>query len=383
MRAYNERLVLSLVRRHGALSKTDIARMTSLSTQTVSVIMRQLEADGLLLRGDPIRGKVGQPSVPMSLAPEGALFFGLKNGRRSADLVLVDFVGNVLAQRRKTYGYPSPDTVVEFARTSITDIMNELSPELGNRIAGLGIATPFRLWSWAENIGAPAGAMDAWRTSDIRSDIAAGYDFPVYLQNDATAACGAELVFGEVQSLADFLYFYIGTFIGGGVVLNGSLYTGHTGNAGALGPMPVRDSSGATRQLIDVASIVTLERALEKNGLDSHSLWENPDDWNADPQILSKWIDETADGLAQAIVAAASVIDFEAVLIDGWIPAAVRRAIVEATRRSLLELNLVGIDAPSVNEGTVGPHARALGGASLPLSDRFLLDRNALLQGLG
>lgn len=383
MRAFNERLVLSLVRRHGALSKTDIARMTSLSAQTVSVIMRQLEADGLLLRGDPIRGKVGQPSVPMSLAPEGALFFGLKNGRRSADLVLVDFVGNVLEQRRKTYNYPSPVTVVEFAQTSIADIMSGLSPDLKSRIAGLGIATPFRLWSWAETIGAPDGVMDAWRTSDIRADIASRYDFPVYLQNDATAACGAELVFGEVQSLADFLYFYIGTFIGGGVVLNGSLYTGHTGNAGALGPMPVRDSSGTTRQLIDVASIVTLEQALEKNGQDSHSLWENPDDWNPDPQILSKWIDDTAGGLAQAIVAAASVIDFEAVLIDGWIPAAVRRSIVDATRKGLAELNLVGIDVPDISEGTVGPNARALGGASLPLSDRFLLDRNAVLQGLG
>ena len=74
MRAYNERLVLSLVRRHGALSKTDIARMTSLSAQTVSVIMRQLEADGLLLRRDPVRGKVGQPSVPMSLAPRARCF---------------------------------------------------------------------------------------------------------------------------------------------------------------------------------------------------------------------------------------------------------------------------------------------------------------------
>ena len=58
---HNERLVLSLVRRHEALAKSDIARMTGLSAQTVSVIMRALERDGLLLRGDPLRGRVGQP----------------------------------------------------------------------------------------------------------------------------------------------------------------------------------------------------------------------------------------------------------------------------------------------------------------------------------
>ena len=79
----NERLVLSLLRRRGALARAEIARVTGLSAQTVSVITRKLEDEGLLLRQQPVRGKVGQPSVPMSLNPDGALFFGLKVGRRS------------------------------------------------------------------------------------------------------------------------------------------------------------------------------------------------------------------------------------------------------------------------------------------------------------
>src|SRR3546814_14915375 len=65
VRAYNERLVLSLVRLHGSLSKADITRRSGLSAQTVSVIMRSLEKEGLLLRGEPVRGKVGPPSVPI------------------------------------------------------------------------------------------------------------------------------------------------------------------------------------------------------------------------------------------------------------------------------------------------------------------------------
>lgn len=80
MRARNERLVLSLVRRHQALAKSEIARMTGLSAQTVSVIMRLLEKDGLLLRGEPVRGKVGQPSVPMRLNPDGAFSLGSRSG---------------------------------------------------------------------------------------------------------------------------------------------------------------------------------------------------------------------------------------------------------------------------------------------------------------
>ena len=67
VRLYNERLILSLIRRLGSVPKAEIARLTGLSAQTVSVIMRELEADGLVLKRDPQRGRVGQPSVPFQL----------------------------------------------------------------------------------------------------------------------------------------------------------------------------------------------------------------------------------------------------------------------------------------------------------------------------
>ena len=119
MRDYNERLVLSLVRQHGSLAKTEIARLTKLSAQTVSVIMRELEEEGLLLRNEPVRGKIGQPSIPMSLNPEGAFFLGLKIGRRSAELVLIDFLGTVRAMLQLSYRYPAPRETVEFVSQGI------------------------------------------------------------------------------------------------------------------------------------------------------------------------------------------------------------------------------------------------------------------------
>ena len=90
VRLYNERLVLSLIRRHRSLSKVEIARLTGLSVQTASGIVGRLEQDGLLLRRDPQRGRVGQPAIPFTLHPEGALSLGLKIGRRSCDLVLMN-----------------------------------------------------------------------------------------------------------------------------------------------------------------------------------------------------------------------------------------------------------------------------------------------------
>lgn len=381
MRDFNERLVLTLVRRHGGLAKTEIARRTRLSAQTVSVIMRELEEEGLLLRQDPIRGKIGQPSIPMSLNPEGAFFLGLKIGRRSAELVLIDFLGTVRAMLQHSYRYPTPRETVEFVSDGIKRIRAGLTLEQDRRIAGLGIAMPFELWNWVDAAGAPRKAMDDWRNRDIRADIQSQVNFPVYLQNDATSACGAELVFGKSETPRDFIYFYIGAFAGGGVVLNGALYGGPTGNAGAVGSMPVPGPGGAPRQLIDIASLTMLERAINANGREASYLWTSPEMWTEDVPELDAWIESAATGLAYAIASACAVIDFQAAVIDGWMPVDVRTKLVDAVADALTKIDAEGLVLPPVREGTVGIHARALGGASLPLSERFLVGATATTGG--
>ena len=378
MRAHNERLVLSLIRRHGATAKADIARATGLSAQTVSVIMRALEADELLTRGEPVRGRVGQPSIPMSLSPDGAFFFGLKVGRRSLELVLTDFLGVVRARVRQTHDYPMPEATVRFTRNALTRMLGAMTPRDRDRVGGLGIAMPFSLWDWADNLSAPPEDMEAWRTADLGRSIARVIDIPVFVQNDATAACGAELVFGRDETPLDFLHFYIGYFIGGGVVLNGSLYSGPSGNAGAIGSIPVASTpDGRERQLIDVASLGTLEEHLHKAGTDTSDLWQAPEELERNPDVLAAWIDDAAAGIAHAVVSAVSVIDFGTVMIDGWITADMRRRLVEATAAQLEQRNFAGLARPDLREGTIGADARALGAASLPLSERFLVEKLA------
>ena len=382
MRDYNERLVLSLVRQHGALAKSDIARMTGLSAQTVSVIMRALEQDGLLQRGEPIRGRIGQPSVPMSLHADGAYFLGLKIGRRSADLVLVDFLGRVRATHRRIYRYPTPGAVVAFVAEALPGLTATIAPSLRDRISGMGVAMPFQLWNWVQALGAPQSEMDAWRERDIQAELAAICGLPVYVQNDATAACGAELVFGTGERPKDILYFYFGTFIGGGLVLNGQLFLGRTGNAAGVGPMPVQVPGGTMRRLLDVSSLSVLATMMEQAGESSDHLWERPDQWQVSDAVLAQWITMASEGLASAILSAATLLELEAVQIDGWMPVSVRAEVVGRTDAALSRLDLSGITKPQVREGTVGAQARALGAAAIPLSQRYLIDQNAAARGL-
>ena len=74
---YNERLVISLLRRHGRLTKAELARLTGLSAQTMTVIVKRLMENDLLVQGDKQRGKVGQPSTPFGLNPRGAVSIGI------------------------------------------------------------------------------------------------------------------------------------------------------------------------------------------------------------------------------------------------------------------------------------------------------------------
>jgi len=382
VRLYNERLLLSLVRRFGPLSKIEVARLTGLSVQSTSAIMNRLQADGLLRREAPLRGRVGQPTIPMSLDPEGAYSFGLKIGRRSSDLVLIDFSGAVRRRAHRTFAFPTPAMILDFVQTELPGLADALTDAQSRRVAGLGVALPFQLWTWEAEIGAPPGAMDAWRSFDVEREIAGVCPYAVTLCNDATAACAAEFFFGRGWRHRDFLYFFIGAFLGGGVVLDGALWQGRTGNAGALGSMPVvaRSDPGGAPQLIACASIYQLERRLERAGVDASSMWATPDAWADFGPHLNDWMEEVASALAYACAAAISVIDFEAIVIDGAMPAPVRDRLTARTAEVFAGLDRRGLSDVVIVPGTIGADARAIGGAALPLIRNFGRDREVLLK---
>jgi predicted NBD/HSP70 family sugar kinase len=379
VRLYNERLVLSLVRTHGNLPKAEIAKLTGLSPQTVSVIVRQLEAEGLLLKGKSLKGKVGQPLQPFSLNPEGAYSIGLKIGRRSCNLICLDLLGNPCARHDEVYSYPTPSVVIRIAREGLRRIEMVLGPDKAARICGVGIASPFELWNWAQETGAPPHVMASWHGVNIATEVAALSPWPVQFCNDATAACAAEHFLGRGRTIRDFICFYVGFFVGGGVVLNGNLFPGRTGYAGAVGPMPVPAAKG-TEQLIRHASLYVLENMLTAAGQDPLILTRQTESWDNIGSILDDWIDQTARSLAHAALSAAAILDFEAVIIDGSMPPHVRRRLVDKTIEYFADQDARGIAPLAIVEGVLGGDARALGAASLPIIANFMINREVLFK---
>ena len=378
VRDHNERLVLSLIRHNGSLSKAQIARIAGFSAQTATVIMRSLEKENLLIRDQPVRGKVGQPSIPMRLNPEGVFSLGLKVGRRSAVLVLLDFTGAIAERLRIAYSFPGTGQIVEFVNKGAKKLIAGLPVEFQNRVAGLGIAMPFEIWKWGAQVGAPEDRMRAWQGFDLKGAISRVTSLETFVENDATAGCSAELLLGHGKKLGNFCYFFVGFFIGGGIVLNHHVISGPSGNAGSFGAMPVAGDAPETVALIDRASIFVLANLMRDHGKNPEVLWQHPSDWGAPDDLQDQWIDLVGRSLATAIAATCSVIDFSDILIDGGFPDAVRRRVVGATRSHLDRMEVTGMQKPRIGEGSIGPDAPATGGAILPIATRYFINPTAI-----
>ena len=362
---HNARLILTVLRHGGPLPGAELARRTGLSPQGISTILRRLEADGLVMRGEPLRGQVGKPRVPLSIAPEGGLAFGLKIGRRSLELVLTDLAGRVRAQREEFHDYPLPEATIDFVARSTGDLIADakgqgLDPD---RICGLGVAMPFEIWEWADHLGAPEADFAAWREFDLAAALGRAGPWPVTLRNDVTSAARAELALGPAREERDWAYFFVGAFVGGGVILDGRVRDGRQGNAGALGSLSIclPDRTG---QLIDAASLYLLNGPAQPAGN-----MEEP----ADRSVLDPWFDRAAPALAQAVLDACSVIDFEAAVIDGAMTAGMRSELVRRVSSVIGTLDRRGLVLPAIHEGTFGAPARAVGAALAPLEQRYFL----------
>ena len=106
--------MLQLIREQGAVTKADATRATGLSPNAISTIFRTLEEDGFLLRDEPIRGRIGQPSTPMRLDPEVRHYVAFAVGRRSMELAVIDFLGQVKASKRLIIPFPTPEGALTF-----------------------------------------------------------------------------------------------------------------------------------------------------------------------------------------------------------------------------------------------------------------------------
>ncbi|WP_035852037.1 ROK family transcriptional regulator [Deefgea rivuli] len=382
LRQYNERVVLQTIRLNGPLSGAEIARLTRLTAQSISSITKRLLDDELLAKETPQRGKVGQPSVPLALNPDGAFAIGVKVGRRSLDVLLVDFTGTVRERWDLDYHFAQPEQVLAHIAECLVKIRAALPESHWERIQGIGIAAPLNMGGWQQLLGLESEAAARWDGFALDDEVAALSGLPVQSIKDTSAACVAELVAGRGRDIRNFVYVFVDTFIGGGLVLESHLHIGQHGNAGALGSLPLGMASKGQNgtQLLNVASLYKLENRFINAGLDGRATCDERAMQAEYRPHTEAWLQEAAPAIALGLLNTACLLDLEGVILDGCFCRELQAALIQAIVSAMHDFNWEGVTPPQLLAGAIGSDARALGGALLPLYANFAPDRDLFLK---
>lgn len=386
VRSFNERMVLSALRRLGEASKADLARHVNLTQNTAGQIVRDLERQSLVRESGKRAGLRGQPATLLRLDPGGAYGIGVKLGRRTLDGLLVDFDGRVLKARRQERDLPPPEEALRLVRDHVSALRRAVPPSRRDRIAGIGFATPYDLGSWRRELDLPADLAAAWTAFDLDAALRAMFDVPVSVENDGTAVAVAELFAGHGRELDDFAVVFIGAAVGGGLVLGGQCRHGVSGNAGDIGLMPVPPSHLSTAPrpergsdiLLNRASVNALARHLRLNGVPVATNLDLEDAIPAHPALVDEWLEDCAEALVNPLLSISSLLDLQAIVVDGNLPRTLVERLVERLRALLGENAPEARRPPALRLGTGGRDAAAVGAALLPLHSSYGPDHEVL-----
>lgn len=234
VRETNRAFVLELIRREGTLTRSELARRSSLAKPTVSAIVDSLIAEEIVREVGPGASRLqgGPRGMLLDLNPDAAAFVGIHLSVSRTSLAVADACGLV----RETILMGSYRGEEGRALTELPHLVSELMSRARlprERLQGVGIAVPGLVdhrtgqCVLAPNLG--------WRGVPVRDALQEALAAPVTVRNSTQAGAIAEARLGATAATKSFAWIYIGTGIGGAIVMDGRMVHGKRGYTGELG----------------------------------------------------------------------------------------------------------------------------------------------------
>lgn len=255
----------------GTTSRAEIARRTGLSPSTVSGIVAQLQHDGLVTEhaeADDARPRGGRPPTVIKLDRSAGVAVGVDFGKRHLSVAVCDLGHRVLAERLREMeeDYPA-DAGLAAAVDLIDATLEEAGVERPSAI-GVGIGLPGPLHAATGTLGSST-ILPGWSGVRLQEDVAARFDAPVFIDNDANLGARAEALWGAGRDTTTFVYLKVATGIGSGLIANGRVLHGAGGTAGEIGHIAIQEHGdlcrcGNSGCLETVASTTAVVRMIER-----------------------------------------------------------------------------------------------------------------------
>ena len=374
IRYINRQIVLNYVREKEPISRAEISHETALQRSTVSLIVDELKAQGLIYE---IEGEStgGRPPSLLRLRAAGCMAIGADVGTAQTTVAVADLVGRVV-DREVFDTYPDLSTTYRRLLSVIQRFIKTHS-----NIEGIGVCVPGLVDP--ETGAALFIPHFKWRNWALASDLHEMTGLPVTTDNDANAAALAELWLGrpEIRDVRDFILVLVEEGVGTGIIFDGQVYQGVAGAAGEFGHMtigrgaPVACAAGSEKCWEAFASERSaLARYKQRRGAAADSdisFRKLMDNALAKDNAAKEALLETAHYLGLGISNLTKGLSPEAVILAGDI-ARVWPLISDELKSTLAENTICsGLPSAPVFASTLGDDTRLMGALSLVLARKF------------
>ncbi|WP_307167593.1 ROK family transcriptional regulator [Streptomyces rishiriensis] len=235
LRSHNTSLVLDLLRTAGpdGISRLELAERAGLTPQAVSKITARLREEGLAAEAGRRASTGGKPRTVLRLVPEAGHAVGVHLDRDELRMVLVDLDGRVVGERCVPFSLGAgAEAVLDALLGEVTEMLSEaLGGGALSAPLGVGVALPGPL-DHARGVLHRVTGFPEWDGFPLRDVLEARLGVPVVVDKDTNAAALGLAVGGERGS---FACLYLGTGLGAGLVIGGTVHRGARTGAGEFG----------------------------------------------------------------------------------------------------------------------------------------------------
>ncbi|WP_193608764.1 ROK family protein [Nocardioides lijunqiniae] len=232
-RRHHRALLLQRLFRDGPASRADLARTTGLTRVTVSELVGTMVADGLVEElGAPVESRVGKPPTLVGVAAESThiVSLDLSPDDRLTGAV-VNLAGHVVARHER----PLAGRKGAEATALVHELADELLAMTSRPVLGIGVGSPGVVDALGTVLDAPNLG---WHGTPLADGLREHTGLPVLVANDANTAALGEHSFGHAQG-GGLMVLRVGTGVGAGLILEGTLLHGHRAAAGEIGHVVV------------------------------------------------------------------------------------------------------------------------------------------------
>ncbi len=370
MREANRARIVDSLKRHGHLTQVELAGSTGLSPATVSNIVKELSASGVLNTSTTSRS--GRRAVEVTLARRLGLVAGLHFSSRHLRVAISDVGRTVVAENHVPLALEHRhDRELDRASLLLGDMVESVNATLGD-IMAVGIALPAPIDEKTGMIATP-GLLRGWEGVPVAEAMSNRVQVPVFVDTEANLGVLAEARSGAARGARGAAYIRVGHNISAGLLINGSVYHGVSGKAGQIGHVTI-DENGpickcGSRGCLDTLAggPALLELFRDDPGMQRiRDLLLRAESGDASAKRV---IADAGRHIGIAAASLANLFDPELLVIGGELAQA-GETLLAPLRHALERSALAGSDGvPDVVQGALGDRAELLGCLALAIDN--------------